>query len=414
MNDDELRPLSTVAVVRLVAAREIGERLRSKSFYVLTALLMLIILALGIASRVAGNDGADTLDVGVTALSGSIEDDLPAAIASAGELVGRDVEVSELADEAGARTALSDGDIDVAVIGDTRQVIFDGLVDDETFGIVTRAWSTVEIVEGLTDAGLADDEITALLTTDPLTALTLDGEDTTGLAILIGTVSAVLLFLSLQTFGGYVLSGVVEEKSSAVVELLLVRVRSDELLAGKIIGIGVTGLLQFALSVAAGIGSLAISGSSIPGEVWSAWPLTLVWFIGGFAFYSTLYALAGSLVSRQEDAQAASAPVLSMMIAAYLIVFIFGFVPESTVSRVLSLIPPIAPLLMPMRMAAGAATVAEVITALVLLLAATFGVWKLTGRVFEQSLLHRGARISWRRALATVGPRRSPAPVKDR
>jgi ABC-2 type transport system permease protein len=406
MNDDELRSLSTVTVVRLVAAREIGERLRSKSFYVLTALLMLIILALGIATRLAGNDGSGTLDVGVTALGGAIQEDLASAIASGGELVGRNVDVSEFADQATARAALAAGDIDVAVVGATRQVIFDGVVDDETFGIVARAWSTVEIVGGLVDAGLADEEITALLATDPLTAITLDDEEDTGIAILIGTVSAVLLFLSLQTFGGYVLSGVVEEKSSAVVELLLVRVRSDELLAGKIIGIGVAGLLQFALSVAAGVASLAISGNSIPGEIWAAWPLTLVWFIGGFAFYSTLYALAGSLVSRQEDAQAASAPVLSMMIAAYMIVFIFGFVPESTASRVMSLIPPIAPLLMPMRMAAGAATVAEVVTAMVLLVAATFGVWKLTGRVFEQALLQRGARISWRRALATVGPRR--------
>jgi ABC-2 type transport system permease protein len=207
---------------------------------------------------------------------------------------------------------------------------------------------------------------------------------------------------------------VVEEKSSAVVELLLVRVRSDQLLAGKIIGIGATGLLQFALAVAAGVGSLAISGVSIPGEVWSAWPMTLVWFIGGFAFYSTLFALAGSLVSRQEDAQAASAPVMSMMIAAYATVFIFGFDTGSTASTLLSMVPPIAPLLMPMRMAAGDASAVEVITALVLLAVGTVGVWKLTGRVFEHALLQRGARISWNRALVIAGLRRAePDPSSD-
>jgi ABC-2 type transport system permease protein len=229
-----------------------------------------------------------------------------------------------------------------------------------------------------------------------------DEDDDEGLALLTGTLAAILLFMSLQMFGNYVLVGVVEEKSSAVVELLLVRVRADQLLAGKVIGIGAVALLQFVLAVAAGLVALAISGTDVPGDVWAALPMTAVWFLGGYALYSTLFALAGSLVSRQEEAQAAAAPILTALIGSYLLVYMFGYVPESTASRVLSLLPPIAPFLMPMRMTAGAASVVEITIALVLLVAATVVAWKLASRVYEQMLLRRGTRIAWRETLTAL------------
>src|SRR5690606_16737085 len=195
-----------------------------------------------------------------------------------------------------------------------------------------------------------------------------------------------------------VLTGVVEEKSTAVVEVLLVRVPARHLLAGKVIGIGVAALIQLVLAVAAGMVSLALASVSVPGEVWSALPMVLVWFLGGYALYSTLFALAGSLVSRQEDAQAAAAPIMTVLIGAYLLVFFFGYAPESTASRVMSVIPPLAPLLMPMRMAAGAASVLEVALALVLMVAGVVLAWQLAGRIYNQVLLQRGTRISWRAA----------------
>jgi ABC-2 type transport system permease protein len=183
---------------------------------------------------------------------------------------------------------------------------------------------------------------------------------------------------------------------------LLERVRSHELLAGKVIGIGVVGLLQFAAMVIAGLAALVISGASVPNDIWASVPMTVFWFLGGYAFYSTLFALAGSLVSRQEDAQGASAPILTVMIIAYMLVFVFGYVPDSTVSAVLSLIPPITPFLMPMRMAAGAAQPWEIALAIVLLAGSVVAITRLAGRIYEQVLLRRGTRIPWREALATL------------
>ncbi len=388
-------------VIALIARREIVERLRAKSYYIVLGLLVAAILATGVIGRVAADDQPDALAVGVTGAAPSGLGDALTGVAAAFE---REAELIPFNEEATARTALEAGDIDVFVVADTGEAVFDDTIDDQTLAIVQQAWSASELEQRLIDAGLSPTEARDALTVAPLTATTLEGDDeVTGLAVLTGTLTAILLLLALQTFGGYVLTGVVEEKSTAVVELLLVRVRADQLLAGKLLGIGVTALLQFAAAVVAGLVALAISGADVPNDIWAAVPLTVIWFLLGYAFYSTLYALAGSLVARQEDAQAAAAPIIALMIVAYMVVFVFGYVPDSTASRVLSLIPPIAPFLMPMRMAAGAASVLEVVGAVVLLVAATVGVWKLTGRIYDQVLLRRGSRISWRDALALAG-----------
>jgi ABC-2 type transport system permease protein len=387
------------STIRLVARREIRDRLQAKSFFVVTGLLVVLIVAIGGVYRLVGDDEAESVELGVS-------DPVPAgfaeAAAQAAVAVDREVTVTPI-DAADARRALEDGDIDAAVLTGERRVVYDDEIDAETQAIVQQAWSGVELQEALTDAGVSAARAEDIVSAEPLEATTLEGdEDDTGLAVLTGTVTAVLLFISLQIFGNYALTGVAEEKSSAVVELLLVRVRADQLLAGKLLGIGVVASLQFAAAVLAAVVALAISGVDVPGEIWSALPMAVVWYLGGFALYSTLYALAGSLVSRQEDAPAAAAPIVTVLIAAYVMIYIFGYVPESTASRVLSVIPPVAPFLMPMRMAAGAASVVEVVVALVLLVATTVVVWKLAGKVYEQVLLRRGSRIPWREALALL------------
>lgn len=390
--------------VGLIAAREIGVRLRAKSFLILTGLLVVLILAIGVLGRLASGGGGD--DVVVLGVAGEVPAGFAATAEATAERFGgeidvTDVEVTAADDAAGAaRRALEGGDADAVVLGDERRVVYDGDVDEEVQAVVQQAWSSAEIHQALVDSGLSPDEADEVASPTPLAAAPLDGEDEDeGLAVLTGTLAAVLLFLSLQTFGNYVLVGVVEEKSSAVVELLLVRVRADQLLAGKVVGIGAVALLQFVLAVVAGLGALAISGVDVPGEVWSAVPMTTVWFLGGYALYSTLFALAGALVSRQEEAQAAAAPILTAMIGSYVVIYLFGYTPESGASRVLSVLPPVSPFLMPMRMTAGAASVVELVVALVLLLAATVAAWKLASRIYEEVLLRRGSRISWREVL---------------
>lgn len=391
--------MSTRSVMLLVAGREVRERLRAPSYWVLTALLVVVILAAGVVGRIAASSGPDELSVAVVG-------DAPAGFARALESVAReagdlDVEVTDVPTARQARAELRDGDVDVVVVAPRRRVLFQETVDQVALVTIREAWAATELRDRLGSAGVPPAELESALSARPLTSGTVEGdEEDTALAIATGTIAAVLLFMSLQMFGGYVLTGVVEEKSTAVVEVLLVRMGADQLLAGKVLGIGVAAMIQFGMAIAAGVVALFISGVDVPPSIWSTLPVTFLWFLGGYALYSTLFALAGSLVSRQEDAQAASAPIISVLVLAYVVVFMFGYAPESTASVILSILPPTAPFLMPMRVAAGAASLVEVLLAAVLMVVAILGTWKLTGRIYEQVLLRRGSRIGWSDALA--------------
>ncbi|MEZ5250172.1 MAG: ABC transporter permease [Ilumatobacteraceae bacterium] len=262
------------------------------------------------------------------------------------------------------------------------------------------AWRTTSSLSAATSAGLTGDELEAVLNPPPLAGEVLEPDDDDDpVALLTGFVAAILLFLSISMFGGTVLTGVVEEKSTGVVEVLLAHLRPHQLLIGKVFGITVVALVQFAAAVLAGVVALVLSGRSVPGDVWVALPSSVGWFVGGFVLYSTLFALAGSFVSRQEDAQGAAAPVTAIAFAAYLAVFSLGMEPASTATRIVSLLPPFAPLLMPLRMATGSAGALDVALAAILLVAAVYGMLRLTGAVYGRTMLHRGARLRWREAL---------------
>jgi ABC-2 type transport system permease protein len=383
----------------------VRERVRARSFLVGTGLLVVLILGAGFVSQLASTDGPGRSQVGVI---GSESDQVASTVEAVADALGREVEVT-FYERAAGRAALEEGDADVLVDASSAKALFADDVDDALLVVVQQSWVQMTVEARLAEAGLDEAEVAAALGVPPLEPERLDGGDDepSGVGLLAGSMAAVLLFISLQTFGTYVLTGVVEEKSSAVVELLLVRAKAAHLLAGKIIGIGAAALAQFAAAVAAGMVSLAMSGVEVPPELWSALPMTLVWFIGGFALYSTLFALAGSLVSRQEDAQAAAAPIGYGLVAAYLLVFAFGYQPESLASRVLSLIPPFTPLLMPMRMAAGAASPAEIVAGVIGLGLATVLAVRVSGKIYEQVLLRRGSRIAWRDALALARGRSS-------
>lgn len=386
-------------MIRLVAGREVRERMRSKSYWVLTGLLVVIVLAIGVIGRIASAPSTEV--VGVTGAPAG----LATALARVGDQLGVDVSVREFDDARAASAAVRAGRVAAAVDGGRGELRFAEEPDDGLAGIVQQAWALARAGEELTGAGLDETAASRVLSPQPLEVMSLDGSPATPpIAYLAGSLTTVLLFVSLQTFGNYVLVGVVEEKSTGVVELLLARARADQLLAGKVIGIGIAAIVQFLAAVAAGVAAMAISGVEVPTDLWSAVPVSLVWFAGGYALYSMLFALAGSLVSRQEDASAAATPILTVLILAYVLVFSFGYVPRSTASTVMSLIPPIAPLLMPMRMAAGAASAVEVVVAAVLLVVTIAGSWKVSARVYEEVLLRRGSRIGWREAL-----RRTPS-----
>ena len=154
-----------------------------------------------------------------------------------------------------------------------------------------------------------------------------EGEGRSGFAFF----AVLLLYGQLIGIGYFVAAGVVEEKSSRVVEVLLATVKPVHLLAGKVIGLGILGLGQLLLLAIIGMGAATASGAlEVDGDVLRAAVLALVWFVVGYAFYGAAFACAASLVSRQEDLQSVLTPLSLLLMVGFFSSFAVASDPDGT------------------------------------------------------------------------------------
>jgi ABC-2 type transport system permease protein len=388
----EPRPLGSAALVRLVAGREISTRLRDKNFLISSAVLLLLIIGV-MVFQIVVNSGGSTTTIGVVGGSRNLEQ----VLVVQGDLLGTDVEVRDLADEAAARRAVDDGDVDAAVVdpeGSAPRLLVerDGGTERD---LVQSAVAALSTAEQLQQANVALDPPPQV----EVVPMEAGGEDRTQ-ATVVAIIGVGLLYTLLILFGQFVAQGVVEEKSSRVVELLLATMKPWQLLAGKILGLGLLGLAQIvAIAVVGGAGALAFDLVDVPGQVIGTIGSVVAWFVVGYAFYASVFAVAASLVSRQEDLGSVLTPTTILLVAGFIIAIQAAGDPSSTLATVTSYIPGLSPLVMPVRMAAGEAAWWEVGVAVVLMLVAIALIVRLGGRIYAGALLRTGGRIKLREAL---------------
>ena len=203
--------------------------------------------------------------------------------------------------------------------------------------------------------------------------------------------------------GQSVAQGVVEEKTSRVVELLLSTIKPWQLMAGKVLGIGVVGLIQMLVIGVGGLVTVTATGalpdlslsSAVGTVVW-----LIVWYLLGFFMYSIVFAALGALVSRQEDVGGATMPALMFVIAGYVIgISVLPSNPGNTFVEVLSVIPVFAPTLMPIRLAMGGVPVWEAALSVVLVVLMIPGLIWLAARIYRNAVMRTGAKVKLRDAL---------------
>jgi ABC-2 type transport system permease protein len=391
---ESLRP------VLLVARRELDTKLRNRAFLIGTA-VTLVVLAGYVLLQSALSSDAERATVGLSGQSISYAKPLADA---AGKL-GYQLQVREVSDVAAAQREVREDELDALVSGASAAptVLVKDELQPELRGLLTGLVQQQVLAGRLAaDTDLDPREVLSQVASANLEVTVLEPRDADyGQRMAVGLVVAVLLYMALLIYGQMVAQGVVEEKSSRVVELLLSSVRPWQLLAGKIVGLGTLGLIQFTivgvvgLIMAVATGVLTISGAATGTLIWG-----LIWYLLGYFLYATVFAAAGSLVSRQEDAQAVLTPVL-MVIA---LGFVVGFNvlindPTGTTALVMSLLPPFAPMLMPARIALGDVAAWELAVALVLTLAGIALLTWLGGRIYQNAVLRSGSRVSLREAL---------------
>ena len=379
-----LRGTRARETVRLVARREIVERVREKSFLIGTGISLAIILLVVLLPNLLGFGGRDAYTI--TALTPDARPVAEAAI-QVGDSLDADVTV-----EPGARV----DEVDAALTGNAIRAQDEP--DDELIEILQAANARVRSADALAQAGVGEHDARAALSPPPLRVTTDEpeqGEGRSGFAFF----AVLLLYGQLIGIGYFVAAGVVEEKSSRVVEVLLATVKPVHLLAGKVIGLGILGLGQLLLLAILGMGAAAASGAlEVDGDIVRAAVLALVWFVVGYAFYGAAFACAASLVSRQEDLQSVLTPLSLMLMVGFFASFAVASDPDGTFAVVASFIPPLAPMIMPLRIAVGEATAAQIGGAFVVTLGSAAILIPLAARIYSGAILRTGAAVKLREA----------------
>ncbi len=227
-------------------------------------------------------------------------------------------------------------------------------------------------------------------------------------AFAVGYAVMFVLYMSILLYAANVLRSVVQEKTNRIMEIMVAAAKPHALMLGKILGVGVVGLLQIAIWGTMAILTMTYRGAvlgafGVAAADWSVPPLTVIdvvvvltYFLLGYFFYAAMYAAIGAMVSSEQEAQQAQTPVMMLLIIPVASVQLIANDPRGPVAEALTLIPFSSAILMPMRWLLGGASTASLLTSLVILAASTLIVTRLAARIYRVGILMYGKRPSLR------------------
>jgi ABC-2 type transport system permease protein len=221
-------------------------------------------------------------------------------------------------------------------------------------------------------------------------------------SFLLSFVMALLIYSTIIGYGAFISSSVIGEKSSKVMEILISSVKPFELMIGKIIGIGLVALTQYAVWV---IAALALSGLSLKGLGGAASkinfeipPLLLfyfvLYFVLGYLIYATLYAATGSIFENEQDAQSLQFPITFLVILAMVFVSLIISKPDSPLATLLSLVPFFAPILMVGRLSVTDVPLWQILLSLVLMAVTFYAILWGSAKIYRIGVLLYGKKPS--------------------
>jgi len=432
---------ATLRNVVTIARREYLWRGRSRTFAISTIILAVLATAVALAPTLlrAFNELGTADKIAVYADDANPNVDVAAALSAllnastastTGQAAGQPAqhpsyEVSTVTDVAAARAAVESGELKALVTlsratnGDLAFGVYSKLIPYErTAQIVQQAAASVAITDRLARAGIPPGDQAALFApptfdfesaapSGPGGAATI--EEFVGGSI-VGFALTIAIFIAIMVYGQWVAMSVVEEKSSRVMEIVLGAARPVELMSGKVVGVGLLGLTQYAIvfipvalamllqdriaaALLGGTGSVDLPvGLSVPLLVAFG-----IFFVLGFLLYACLYAGAASLVSRQEDVNQVVGPLTLISTLGYIIaVWASTGLLEmgSTAIQILSFVPFLSPYLMLSRMATGQVEPWEPVLAIVLLIVTIVGALWVAGRLYAAGVLMYGQKPS--------------------
>jgi len=388
-----------------VALREFRERGRSKTYLITSVVVLLIVVGLVTIPQAFG-DETDEYQVG---LVGDGNTEIIAAsetLANVNDEPGAPASVlintTEYDDRASAEEALAIGEVE-AVLVDGEEVVLErpvGFTGSPILGLLQRGAATVELEGIVAEGGQAAADVVDVMTSDPLETISLSGADaqdeSAGIAAYAGLM---LLYGAILLYGTWILTGVTEEKTNRVMEVLLSSIRPWQLLGGKILGIGTLGVGQFAGTIAVALIAInATDAIDLPSFTAETLFHLVFWFLVGFLIYAFMFGAAGSLVSRPEDAQNIAFPMTLAAVGSFFLSIVSLDDPEGVAATVGTFIPLTAPFVVPVRAALDAIPLWQYAISALLAFAGAAALMFIGGRIYSGAVLRYGGRVRYRDA----------------
>jgi ABC-2 type transport system permease protein len=418
----------------LIIKREYFSRVKKKSFLVMTFLVPILIIgmyALIFALSLQGGDNIPAVEViddsGI--FNKGLEDKKSATFRK-----------SELSLAEAKQKVIKNEDAFVLYIpkninsGGTIEMFSQKKAGLSVIGTIENQLNDQMRTKMLADAGI---DVLTLDQIKPKLAvvskeLTLEGEkdSSSGAAMAVGFAAAILIYMSLFIYGIQVMRGIIEEKTSRIVEVIISSVKPFQLMMGKIVGIGLVGLTQFLLWITLSLGLMTVASQIIfngkmdqvksempmnkqtavvnndsPGmDIINAlqtvdWtyilPIFIIFFLGGYMLYSALFAAVGSAVESDTETQQFMLPITLPLLFTYIMSFSFIVNnPDSSLSFWLSIIPFTSPIAMMVRLPFGVPNWELALSIILLIAGFIFTTW-VASRIYRVGILMYGKKVSF-------------------
>lgn len=418
--------------IYLVLRREYMTRIKSKGFIAATILVPVGFVAMfGIGILISVWDSDITFEIGVI-------DQTEALAPSLEELnAERYTDYSDLPEDS-LRTLIQQEQITGYMILDeehitsdkTLELIYSGSGGIQLLNSIESDMREVIREERLQRAEVSQDiqnifETSVSLNSRRLTAEGEEEEDDTAFFTIVGMAMGFIIFFAIFGYGGYIMRGVIEEKTNRIVEVITSSVKPIELLSGKMAGVGALAITQFGIWIIALFGLTTIAGPiaaslmsdqssqmtdamgaaeqaeipaflDIPTIETSLIIYFILFFILGYMLYSSLFAAIGSAADSETDTQQLMMPVTIPIMLAYFIMFHAWRSPDSTLSVISSLFPFFSPIVMITRIAITEVPFWQIGLAMLLMVLTFIGTMWLSAKIYKVGILSYGGTASFK------------------
>lgn len=380
----------------LVAERGLAENFRSKTFKVVTGLLLLLSVAAIVLPQILGGERTTY----TLATTGKAPAGIVAVLGAAGKSADFTVEYVSRSDGEAVRRAVRDGDATAGLAGET---LYTSSSEGGTFPVlVAQTVVALETSRQLSEAGLSPQQVAALQSVQPPEQVVVGRADNEGRAGA-GFAVGIILYLALTFAGSAIATTVAMEKSTRISEVLLAVLRPSQMIVGTVLAVGTITLIQLLVLAAPLAVAVQITDKiGLPSVAAGDLGLAVVWFALGFMLFAFLFAAAAALVDKITEVNTAILPITMILIFGYMLaITVVTADPSGGWSVAASMFPLTAPMAMPIRWASGQVPVWQLLLAMALTAATAVLLVSVASAIYRRALLITGRRVKWREVLGS-------------